>query len=277
MNRAFRNVVYEPPIRLLVKAMLSNYVARRYAFEWAALFDAVPYPAYATGLRIACNYASLARAKAFSAIEFGVAGGNGLVELSTYAEKLSQITGLDINVVGFDAGSGLPDSADYRDAPWLWKSGDFPSNLDKLRREIPETTELVVGRIEETFPRWLRESSRSPIGFVAMDVDYFSSAQAVLNVLAAVDTRFLLPFISFYFDDTLRYLVPRPTGEFAAVAEFNASTVQRKFDRNDWVAEDRPFGERLWLKRMYSLCCFDHPRLCAQNRQDVARLELTRK
>jgi hypothetical protein len=28
---------------------------------------------------------------------------------------------------------------------------------------------------------------------------------------------------------------------------------------------------------MYSLCCFDHPHLCAQDRQDVARLELTRK
>ena len=274
MRRFVQNLLFEPPIRLLVKGALSNSLARRWAFNWAALYDALRYPAYALGLQTACRYAQLARVTGFTAIEFGVAGGNGLRELSAYADKISRLSGLEIRVAGFDTGRGLPSNSDYRDAPWLWKSGDFPCDLERLRQSIPPSTELVLGRIEETFPRWLSGESHLPIGFVSVDVDYFSSSQAILRIVESHEVRSFLPFVSFYFDDMLQYLTPRVTGEFAAVTEFNLSSLRRKLDRDDWLSEARPFMERLWLKRMYSLCCFDHPALSYRNHDDVARLDL---
>jgi hypothetical protein len=261
---------------MLVKGVFSNSVARRWAFKWAALYDAVRYPPYALGLQIACRYADLPGAGGFTAIEFGVASGSGLRELSTYAEKISQESGLEIRVTGFDTGTGLPPSSDYRDAPWLWNSGDFPCEVERLRRSIPPSTELMLGRVEETFPRWLSGGSHLPIGFVSVDVDYYSSTEAILKVFREAEVRSFLPFVSFYFDDMLQYLTPRSTGECAAVTEFNLLSVQRKLDRDDWLCEDRPFGERLWLKRMYSLCCFDHPALSARRCNETARLDLVR-
>lgn len=271
------NLICEPPLRLVIKAALTNSLARRYAFEWAALFDAVRYPAYAVGLQTACRYAGLAGAEGFTAIEFGVAGGNGLVELSKYAATLSGATKLKIKVVGFDCGSGLPLSSDYRDAPWLWNPGDFPCDIDQLRRALPRETDLVVGRIEETLPRWLLDSAALPVGFVSVDVDLYSASAAICDALGSTDVCRLLPFVSFYFDDVLHYLTPRSTGEFAAIAEFNRAHVDRQFDRDDWLSEDRPFGERLWLKRMYSLCCFDHPATRGNKERQVARLDLVAK
>jgi hypothetical protein len=75
----------------------------------------------------------------------------------------------------------------------------------------------------------------------------------------------------------LRYLTPGCTGEFAAVAEFNKSHTWRQFDRDDWLSEDRPFGERLWLKRMYSLCCFDHPAMDRHQEREAVVLDLIAK
>jgi hypothetical protein len=277
MNRALRSLIFEPPLRLLLKAALTNAVAQRHAFEWAALFDAVRYPSYAAGLQAACKYAGLAGKQGFTAIEFGVAGGNGLMELSKYAGILAQRTGLKIKVTGFDAGSGLPMSPDRRDAPWLWNPGDFPSNVDRLRRTLPAETELVVGRIQDTLPQWLNEQLKLPIGFVSIDVDLYSGAAAICEAMGSVEVSRLLPFVSFYLDDALRFLTPRSTGELAAIAEFNREHANRQFDRDDWIAEDRPFAERLWLKRMYSLCCFDHPAMMGHKNREAARLDLIEK
>jgi hypothetical protein len=275
--RFLRYFTFEPPIRLLIKAALSNDLARRRAFDWAVLFDAVRYPAYAVGLQAACRYAHLAGATGFLAIEFGVAGGNGLIELSNYAARLSQTTGLQIKVVGFDAGSGLPMSADRRDVPWLWNEGDFPCVEDRLRQLLPKQTELLVGRIQDTLLHWIRKGSELPIGFVSVDVDLYSATAAICDALGNAEVSRLLPFVSFYFDDVLRYLTPRCTGEFAAISEFNREHTDRQFDRDDWISEGRPFAERLWLKRMYSLCCFDHPALQKKRVREVAHLDLVVK
>ena len=43
-----------------------------------------------------------------SLIEFGVAGGNGLVALELIAERIEHHLGVKISVFGFDTGKGLP-------------------------------------------------------------------------------------------------------------------------------------------------------------------------
>ena len=277
INRALLNFICESPVRLLIKAALSNPIARHHAFEWAVLFDAVRYPCYAVGLQTACRYAGLTGTQGFTAIEFGVAGGNGLRELSKYAARLSQKTGLKIRVAGFDTGAGLPPIGDWRDASWLWNAGDFPCDVDRLRNVLSPEVELVVGRIEETFPRWLEEELELPVGFVSVDVDLYSGAAAICEALGKTDVSRLLPFVSFYFDDIVRYLTPRRVGEMAAISEFNRAHAERTFDRDDWLCEDRPYGDRLWLKRMYSLCSFDHPAMKMHMSRETAHLDLIAK
>ena len=90
--------------------------------------------------------------------------------------------------------------------------GDFPCEVEQLQRSIPPSTELVLGRIEETFPRWLSGGSPLPIGFVSVDVDYFSSTQAIPKIFESSEVRSFHPFISFYFDDMLQYLTRRSNG-----------------------------------------------------------------
>src|SRR2546423_1541528 len=102
-------------------------------FHLAAKFDALAYNPYGNGLVAACEIAKRFGLSAFSAIEFGVAGGNGLIRLCRYSRILSRHYQIDIRVFGFDSGSGLPEPCDYRDAPWLWISGDFPPSEVKSK------------------------------------------------------------------------------------------------------------------------------------------------
>jgi hypothetical protein len=276
MNRLFRNFICEPPVRLIIKAALTNSLARQYAFEWAALFDAFRLPWYAVGLQTACKYAGLAGIKGFTAVEFGVAGGNGLIELSKYASRLSEKTGLKIQVAGFDTGAGLPPSGDRRDAPWLWNAGDFPCDVKRLREVLPSGVDLVLGRIEETLPGWL-ETITLPVGFISIDVDLYSATAAICETMGKAPANQLLPFVSCYFDDIHRYLTPECVGEMAAISEFNREHQDRQFSRDNWLCEDRPYGDRFWLKRMYSLCCFDHPVMRKHQSRAVSHLDLILK
>ena len=56
----------------------------------------------------AAALASALNLPGFTSIEFGVAGGNGLVAMEQHAARLSSEMGLTIDVVGFDLAVGLP-------------------------------------------------------------------------------------------------------------------------------------------------------------------------
>lgn len=277
-RRYLKQLLSEPPLRLVTRTALK--LAHRVCpstptiFKWAADFDALPYAAYAVGLLVAAKYAAHAGNSGFAAVEFGVAGGNGLLALSRYAELTSRLTGLGIKVVGFDSGAGLPESEDLRDASWLWSLGDFPCDLELLRNRLSDGTDLIVGRIEDTFPRWLQDSGAPPVGFLSIDVDYYSGTKAICAALGAAHTSSILPMIECYFDDCLRYLVPRRVGEAAAIDEFNSAYGQRFFDRDDWLCEGRPFAERLWLRRMHTFYSLDHPSMKSRNSSVPERLDL---
>ena len=274
MNRFLKLFLSEPPLRLVTRSLLRNSLGARYAFEWAALFDSLPYPSYAAGLQIASRYAVLAGAKAFTTIEFGVAGGNGLTALSRYAREVSRQTNLRIHVVGFDFGGGLPPTNDVRDAPWWWTQGDYPCNREELRKRLPEQTELIVGDIRETFPRWLADSDAPPMGFLSIDVDQYTGAAAICGTLGKVEVGRVLPFVSCYFDDIHLFSVPRWAGEFCAIREFNETHPSRQFDRDDWLSNNRPYADRLWLRRMYTLSSQDHPLFSTRVKREPAHLNL---
>jgi hypothetical protein len=109
--------------------------------------------------------------KRISVMEFGVASGAGLLNICEHARAATRATGVEIDIFGFDSGSGLPPPRSYRDHPELAEAGDFPMDRKALEARLPPNAKLVVGDIAETVPRFLSDQLVAPIGYVALDVD----------------------------------------------------------------------------------------------------------
>src|SRR4051794_34328749 len=80
-------------------------------------YDIWDRPAYAYGIHSAAKLARALGLDRITAVEFGVAGGNGLVSMERIAESVGGHVGVEVAVMGFDAGSGMPAPEDYRDLP----------------------------------------------------------------------------------------------------------------------------------------------------------------
>jgi hypothetical protein len=206
--------------------------------------------------------ARIARALAvpsITAIEFGVAGGNGLLALEVAAEAAERLTGVGVHVVGFDSGGGMPPPVDHRDVPWVMQPGWFPMDEAALSARLTRAS-LVLGPVADTVPEWLA-GDHAPIGFVSFDLDYYSSTMDAFAVFAG-DPAACLPRVPCYFDDVFGYGWSDFNGERAAIADFNAAHEHRKLGkihglRYQLAPEDHllPWHEQLWLAHL-----FDHPR-----------------
>jgi hypothetical protein len=167
--------------------------------------------------------------KHISVIEFGVAGGNGLLCLENHAEKVGKHFGINIEVYGFDSAEGLPSLAGYEDIPYWWKPGLFEMNREKLQKRL-RSAKLIVGDIRDSFGDFLKKSP-PPIAAVMHDMDLYSSTCAALKLFDA-NTEYLLPRIFNYFDDIIGNnisLFNDFTGERLTINEFNATHEFRKF------------------------------------------------
>ena len=176
---------------------------------------------YAFGVKQAIFLASKLGHRSVSVIEFGVGTGSGLRLLETYAAKLGRRAGIQVEVYGFDTGSGLPAPSDYRDLGYIWKRGQYQMDVAGLRAKL-KSAKLVLGDVRETVPEFLR-SQHAPIGFISFDLDYYSSTRASFEVFTASD-RAMLPRILCYFDDVAsdgHQLHCEYTGELLAIREFN--------------------------------------------------------
>jgi hypothetical protein len=100
----FTRVVEEPPIRLL-----SYFLIKRFAkdIETINRWGAVERPNYFLGVLAAAKLAKADGLSDISVIEFGVAGGSGLVRLQAYAAQIEKHIGVNIHVFGFDTGAGI--------------------------------------------------------------------------------------------------------------------------------------------------------------------------
>jgi len=133
----------------------------------------LPYYSYASGLWGATDLALSRGYKHISAMEFGVAGGYGLIHLGIYARELQRLYGIKIDVYGFDSGKGLLAPVDYRDCPQFWIEGDYQMDVDALQRKL-EQEKLIIGDICETTKTFLDEYKPAPIGFISVDVDFYT-------------------------------------------------------------------------------------------------------
>ena len=68
-----------------------------------------------------------------SVIEFGCAGGRGLVALERICNKVSEITGIEIEIYGFEGGEGLPAPKDYKDRVYQFTEGEMKTSNRNFR------------------------------------------------------------------------------------------------------------------------------------------------
>ncbi|MFJ2116651.1 hypothetical protein ACIOEX_33045, partial [Streptomyces sp. NPDC087850] len=132
-------------------------------------FGLVERPHYAYGVRRATESAARLGLPGVTLVEFGVAGGNGLLALARHARYYARATGVEVRVVGFDASDGLPPGKDVRDLPYLFGAGFYPMDRARLLSRLGGTADVLIGDVAETVPRYLDSHAHTlrthPVGF----------------------------------------------------------------------------------------------------------------
>jgi hypothetical protein len=156
-------------------------------------------------------------------IEFGVAGGNGLIALEEIAEKLEQNLDVSFEIYGFDIGTGLPSPESYKDYPYFWDKDHYEMDIELLQSKL-NRAELILGDVKDTVPDFVSEYNPAPIGALSIDLDYYSSTRDALKILEVGDD-YISPRVPIYFDDVLLgdglgMGIPQ-LGEGKAIEEYN--------------------------------------------------------
>ncbi len=217
------------------------------------------YVPYLFGVHRAARLAAALGHPRISCLEFGVAGGNGLVALEEIAAAVSADTGVLIEVAGFDSGAGMPAPRDYRDLPHVWEAGFYKMDLEALRRRLKTTTRLCIGDVRDTVPQLLADNV-APVGFVSFDLDFYSSTAEALRLFRAPHTA-LLPRVYCYFDDVVwpEFACHSEfTGELRAIEEYNGLSATRKIAQLRMLRWMLPRQAR-WQEQIYIHHAFDHP------------------
>lgn len=255
------------PPRLLQDALLHFKPDLPFATRLA--LDLFPRPNYAYGVYRAAHQARALGLPAISALELGVGQGEGLLALEAVAAEVEATTGVHVATYGFDLGEGLPAPKDYRDLAYLYAPGYYRLDLAPLRSRLARS-KLVLGDVAQTIPAFL-EQAPPPVGFVAFDLDYYSSTLAALRLFDGQLERYL-PRVLCYFDDIANEeaLQTEYTGELLAVREFNVEHPGVKIDRITGFEYSRVIRD-VWNIKMYVCHFFEHPEYNTHIVKEAAR------
>lgn len=243
-------------------------------------YDLVPRQPYAFGLQQAFELAAEEKAKLdlkqLVLIEFGVASGAGLLNMAKIGARLAAHYGVPCRVIGFDTGDGMPLPIDYRDHPEKYLDGDFtPHDTEALQRALPDNAEIIYGPIAETVGTLdARLEEGDVIGFLSIDVDYWSSTVDCLKLLDNKRLTFL-PRTPVYLDDVNNTDHHEFAGELLAVAEFNAAHPLAKIVPMRQLRNWRLFKNALWLDQMYWYLDLGHRFYTRDYHADRGRLRLS--
>jgi len=254
-RRIFRERLTEPVHLNLLSVLVLLFGSYRAKIDW----DLVIRQQYAYGILKAADLAREQGHSSVTVLELGVAAGAGLMNMATIAERVSQETGVSIAIHGFDGGSGLPPALDYRDHPDLYGEGDYPMDFEGLRRILPRHVTLHLGPLTSTIPAFLGTvRPTSPIGFVAFDLDYYSSTVDALEVMKG-DAELYLPLTVTYLDDIAFEEHNSAAGVLLAVEEFNHDVPLRRLEHSRFFEWRRIFTRAIWVNQVYFLHVLDHP------------------
>lgn len=140
----------------------------RLSFSKAIRYETLLRPDYAHAVRHAALLAQRLEVPKIRVAELGVASGRGLILLQEHASTIEELTGIIIEVWGFDTGSGLPTPTDYRDLPHFFGEGDYTmQDYEALQQKLDKNrTQLVLGDAAKSVADWLPDGP--PIGAVLL-------------------------------------------------------------------------------------------------------------
>ena len=261
-----RNQMTSPyPLRFALYRTFASIFYKLFPSSYlkAILLGKVHYPHYAYCLFESAMLARKLGHSKISVIEFGVAGGNGLVSIERHVEKISKELGIGFEVYGFDMETGLPVSDDYRDLLYKFNEGFFKMDRPKLEANL-KSSKLVIGNISDTCGSFFEKYNPAPIGCIIFDVDYYTSTKDALKIFEAAHDRYL-PRVHCFFDDiegTNEYV-----GELCAIKEFNNGNQYKKIAHPYSIEQTSPF---ILASRIFIFHDFKHP---DYNKQIVGKRE----
>ena len=220
------------------------------------------FPQYGYGIVQAVALAGALGCARIRALELGVAGGNGLVALQELSRLHSGPSGVDIGVAGVDLGIGMPEPLDYRDMPYVWQKSFYKMDEDALRQRLT-SAELLIGDVGVVGSQLL--NTEEPVGFIAFDLDYYSSTARAMSALLNASPDHYLPRVICYFDDTVgphHEMHSELTGELLAINEFNFSHSDRKITKLNGLRYKILPNDGPWVEGIYVLHLLDHPKYC---------------
>ncbi len=235
----------------------------QYSYRWLnhVLFPRVLKqgwrPHYTWGVLQGVNLARVLGIKRVSVIEFGVAGGNGLVSLEEIVKVIEPVFGVEVDIYGFDTGTGLPKPKGYRDLPNVYAKSQYVMDIEKLRKRLRKS-QLILGLVENTIDDFIR-SRPAPVAFIADDLDYYTASMDAFKIFDATQDL-LLPRIWCYFDDIMGPTKCDFTGERLAIEDFNAFHEMRKISPIyglPWALPKSHF-EQVWVRKVFLAHIFDH-------------------
>jgi hypothetical protein len=209
---------------------------------------------YAWGVISGIDLANSIGLKKVSVIEFGVAGGNGLVSLEKIAKIVEDMYPIEIEVYGFDTGKGLPKPTDTRDLPHLWTEGSFKMDVENLKSKLTKA-KLILGDVKDTIKDFI-SSNPAPVAFISFDLDFYTSTQNAFAIFE--ENSILLPRIHCYFDDIMGYSFSDFNGERLAISDFNNKHENKKISKIYGLKFYLHRYEDIWIEKYYMVHIFDH-------------------
>ena len=248
--------LHPSPVRYLLGKLVGRL--HLFSYETRVRLNAEVRPHYAYCILHAARLAKSLGHDRMSVIEFGVAGGVGLVNAEYHAQMCEKATGISIEVYGFDSGEGLPPPKDYRDLPYVFREGFYHMDRAVLEKKLTRA-KIIFGDVKDTTVELAEEYNIAPIGCIFHDLDYYSSTLSSFNIFS-VAPQYLLPRIYNYFDDIFgdnASLFCDFTGERLAISQYNNRYDNRKLSPLYSLQTGPKFP---WHMQIFIHHMFDHPK-----------------
>ena len=237
----WQRIFYERLTEPLHLNVISIFIALFGNLRQKISFDLIIRQQHAYALLDLADHAKSLGYKKATVIEFGVAAGAGLLNLQKLAQQVTKSTGISFNLYGFDTGTGMPQPQSYKDHPELYQTGDFSMDFSLLSSKLEKDTKLILGPLSETIRTFSsNDFTAAPIGFISVDVDYYSSTVDALKVLELRPENFL-PRVIVYLDDLEDPSHNSYCGEQAAIAEHTTQQPLRPIEKHPFFRSYRIF------------------------------------
>lgn len=256
-SREFRNSLWAPMARALIRRTAKKM---NFSVDFQVDMLAVERPHYAYCMLNAARLGRLLGHDRISAIEFGVAGGNGLAYMADFAKQVKEVTGVTVDCYGFDTGQGMPEPEGAYDLPYWFAAKQYKMDQAALEARVPDA-HLVIGDIRETIDGFLESHKPAPIGVMFNDTDYHSSTRESFRIFEKIaeHPEHFLPRMFMYFDDVLGSeleMYGEHNGQLRAISDLNAGSEDIRIHRNqNLIHQDYlPYRHQIYYGHL-----FNHP------------------